>query len=388
MSYLRTHVSQEPTTSDWLKWADQARTQSNPDPLQRLLLRSLVDADYQDDLWLDAWYYKPFAGGKTETFAMLTSLYHFTNVTRPGRYWRYDGYAYRNTQALGNDAFLGMYGLDVRFDLSKPLQKYVSFATQTAMADMTLPPSYLLAMEAFENATHSETSAQSHREVWKKELSYADAYVFTSTFVRQFAYEELERLPARLQDLGTAMHMAQDLAMPHHAQGIGGLCHSEFEQLVDEILCSSRGKVDSSPYETGLFDDTEIPNCQQLYDVAAIEKLIANDPIFNTHSSLSFEDRLIELAKRSAEWRIKPQDSREPNGLKLLFDDQAIFSGSCQDMQGSPAVLLIAKHQYELATAATVMIIELAAHEHATQLRNVASLIEQCKLDARDQKCS
>lgn len=96
LTYLRTHGTQHAQTVGWIKQPFFERT----------LARTLVDADYYDDLWLDAWYYRPFAGGRDGTFSMLTSLYHFTNVTKPGSYWRYDGYAYQNTDGLGLDALL------------------------------------------------------------------------------------------------------------------------------------------------------------------------------------------------------------------------------------------------------------------------------------------
>src|SRR3989304_2388335 len=81
LSYLQTHAAQEPLTAEWLRMAEKNQGDANIEPMERLLVRSVIDADYQDDLWLDAWYYKPFSGGKTDTFAMLPILFHFTNVT-------------------------------------------------------------------------------------------------------------------------------------------------------------------------------------------------------------------------------------------------------------------------------------------------------------------
>lgn len=350
-------------TQDWLAIADRNQSPTNPDPLERLLVRAVIDADYQEDLWFDAWYYKPFAGGKTDALGMLTSLYHFTNVTKPGRYWRYDGYAYRNTEGLGNDAFLGLLGLNIRGDLSMPMQKYASHQILGPIADATLPPSYLIAQDAFNEMLASSQSAFNQRKTWIRKLRYTDDYILSSGFDHLYASEEIAGLPQDLQKLGTVMHMAQDLAMPHHAQGIAGLCHTAIENYMNELICQGAEKPSDEIYELGNFDDARMPDCQALYNVNAVEKLMATDPLFDIHSEFSLEDRLIRLAESSALLRVRPRDDRNANAVSISIEDGVLFSGTCDEIR-SQAIRSLAGRQYAWATAATVMLLELSAYEY------------------------
>lgn len=364
LTFIRTHKSQNATMSEWLALAQRKSGKDNLDPLERLLLRPLVDADYQDDLWFGAWYHPPFAGGKADTLGMLTSLYHFTNVTKAGRYWRYDGYSYENSSKLGNDAMLGISGLKIKLDLSPTLRKYVDEPIQS-VADATMPPSYLLAVDAFEDTIYSSLSRESKRTTWSKDLIFATNFIMTDKFKHKFASEEIGGLPSKMQSLGIALHIAQDLAMPHHAQGIAGLCHNVLETYVDSLLCPAGVEVKTDSYDNGTFDETHLQNCQELYDAQEIEALINENPALSASSKMPLEDRLIELAFMSAEYKVAPLNRRK-KALKIQRDDRTIFSGSCKEIPKSQAMFRVAKNQYQLATAATVMLIELAARNYMT----------------------
>lgn len=378
--YLQTHVSESPLLDDWLSLASKNQSDTNIDPMQRLLVRSVIDTDYQDDLWLDSWYLRPIAAGRTNVLGMLTSLYHFTNVTKPGRFWRYDGYAYQNTDGLGNDAYLGTMSLEVRVDLSAPMQKYASHQENALMAETAMPPSYLIAVDAFEEAVNSWPSMQSARTTWQKELTYAYSYLLNLWMYRQYAEEKIAGLPANFQKIGIAIHMAQDLAMPHHSQGIAGLCHSELESYIDTLACPEGNEAIDEIYDVGIFDELVVPVCQELYEVREVEKLMMH-PIFNVTSGMSLEDRLIGLAMMSAQFRVRPTEDFSNNAMLLTFDNRVLFDDTCDNIQGSKSLQMIAKRQYQLATAATVMLIELAAYEYS---RRTQLLVEaqrgQCEI--------
>lgn len=380
--YLRTHVTQNPLTREWLMLAEKNITESNPDPIERLFIRSIIDTDYQDDLWIESWYLKPISAGRTNVLGMLTSLYHFTNVTKPGRYWEYDGYAYQNTEGLGNDAYLGQMGLEVRVDLSKPMQKYASEQKNTLLSEVSMPPSYIIAADAFKEAISSWPSKKNERTIWQKEITYAQSYVLNSWTYHQYASEEILALPSQLQKLGIAMHMAQDLAMPHHAQGIAGQCHSELESYVDGLLCETGIDVSNDLYDSGIFDEDPVPSCQKLNAVGHIEKLIAHNPIFDVESGMTLEERLIKIAQMSAEVRVSSLN-RSDNSMTMEFKDKILFSDSCDQIKNSESLAVIASRQYEIATAATVMLIELAASQYANQLAFYAhDGFEQCEVPA------
>ena len=134
------------------------------------------------------------------------------------------------------------------------MQKYAAHVQPGPVSEVTFPPSYVIAIDAFEEAVRSSPSKASRRESWVRDLPYVDIFIFNFGLSRKFAREEIAGLPSELHRLGVAIHMAQDLAVPHHAQGFAGLCHAELEALVDELICPPHRTVKMDLYDSGVFD--------------------------------------------------------------------------------------------------------------------------------------
>ena len=72
--------------------------------IERALTHAAVEPDYVPDMWGKVLGYGPVTGMKNgASIAAFSSLFHFMNVTRPGRYWDYDGFAYRDRHGRKTD---------------------------------------------------------------------------------------------------------------------------------------------------------------------------------------------------------------------------------------------------------------------------------------------
>jgi hypothetical protein len=402
--YLDGHLPLSPATTQWLRIGNQKRGTRPVNELERLLARASVEADYQADLWMSAWYHRPFAGGKTEYLGMLTSLYHFTNVTRPGLHWTHDGYAYRNTDGLGNDAYLGMVGMQIRGDLSSALggkapegvrgthdslasyrvgfkgseeEWQNSFGPKGRAAKAVLPPSYIPAQLAYQEMLDSPRAQKDHVETWQGLLPVADGYIFMQEFVHHYRRDELDGLPRALDKLGVTLHIDQDLGVPHHAQGLAGYCHPEFEEFVERLSCPSDQVFDFSGYETGNFEQPLTHECQKLYDPGQVESMMANWAALNPNNNMSISERLIEVGKISARWRWGKMSQATLN--TLLPNKTLVSAEECKDIFADPGVVEQAKFQYNLVVAATVVIFEVAARQYE-QAHNLVSVLDTAPL--------
>lgn len=387
--YLEQRKPRSDAASKWLKIGDKKRAGRPINELERLLSRSIVEVDYQADLWMSAWYHVPFAGGKTDYLGMLTSLYHFTNVTRPGLYWVHDGYAYRNTDGMGNDAYLGLSGMKIRGDLSAPLGGKAPahvlganvqqasfqedfkgsdedwrkmFGPSSRAADAVLPPSYVPAQLGYNEMMASARAQLDHVERWQGLLPVADGYIFMLEFNHSYWREELDGLPKALDKLGITMHMAQDLAVPHHAQGIAGYCHPEFESMVERHACSGDKNFDFLGFETGDFDQPLGNECQRLYNASQVEAQLAEWPALSMNKSMTIAERLIETGKISARTRWGKM-SDQPLGV-LLPNKHTVVAQDCKGILNDPEVVQLAQFQYNLGVAVTVVLFELAAQQY------------------------
>lgn len=379
--YLKKELFFYPSIQQWLK----KDTQNKVEPL---LIRSAVDIDYQPNLWIGAWYRTPFAGGKSEHIGMLTSLYHFLNITRPGIYWEYDGYAYRHTDGTGNDAYLGLPGMKIRGDLSPPLGKkqpplYRStfkgtdedwqnlFFKDASTAKAVLPPSNLLAQVAYDDFLTSPRASEDKTEEWDGVLPVAVHYIFTKSYPYHYRRDELKDFPKALERLGVTLHLMQDLAMPHHSQGLTGYCHTDFEAVVDRLACVNENPSQSENFDSGYFVvDPTNEECQHLYNPNLVKQILNSNEVFGTKKPLDLSHRMFEVAKISARWRFGKFD---PSGQKIqtIFPDQTKLSAkNCAEVLQNPVTHQQIQYQYNLAVAATVALLEKSAKDYAQEPTN------------------
>lgn len=375
--YINTTDTVNPIFKRWLK-SRRARVEA-------ILARMIVDVDYQADLWIGAWYTGPFAGGKTNAFGMLTSLYHFVNVTKPGIYWRHDGYAFRNTDGTGNDSFLGMSGMKIRGDLSFPLKgKTFKKNNQAIMnylgdyklgfngtesdwqklyfnnADMSkavLPPSYVPAEKAYKLFINSRLADEDKIREWKAKLTVIENYVFKRKINHHFRSEEIKDYPVDLEKLGIALHMMQDLAMPHHAQGYTGYCHTELEEMVDVLACRTKYISGLQAYKSGSFDHSSIRQCQKLYDASMVTRFLNSANAFANNDQIVISDLLINFALESAKWRFGKLDQ---NDIGTQLPDGKILSGKNCKLLENEVIYRRIEYQYNYAVAGTIFILENA----------------------------
>src|SRR5262249_37552143 len=153
---------------------------------EELLIRATVDADYRPDNYLSTWFHSRFNGASSgKNSSVFTSIFHFINVTSKGRYWDFDGYSYRKSTQQGFDGYLGLPGIVVRGDLSRPLggrnAAHAShgvdigtydlgfkggvrdwrklFQSKRSVTEVVYPPADVPAQLAFDGMLHSERVA-------------------------------------------------------------------------------------------------------------------------------------------------------------------------------------------------------------------------------------
>ncbi len=384
--YLNTRKKVSPTTSKWLELGNYQNLHTQ-NQIERILIRSIIDVDYQPDLWMSAWYRSPFAGGQVKYLGMLTSLYHFLNVTKPGIFWDYDGYAYRHTDGTGNDAYLGMAGMKIRGDLSFPLggrvyddahrrgltylgayrhgfkgseQDWQQLFFEGAAAQAVLPPSYVLGQMAYDAFLASKRAVKNKLEEWDSSLPVADGYIFLKKVKHHYWRQEIMGLPLALDSLGVTLHLLQDLAMPHHAQGLAGYCHPELEEIVDELVCNSEKIPDLSQYETGYFDVLSTSACQNLYEPELVDSIARSSTLVDMQNKLNIRDVFIDIAKRSAEWQFGKLDKKT---MATRLPDGTVISGDNCDILRHKIVFDQAKFHYNMAVAYSLFVLEKAAQE-------------------------
>ncbi len=379
--YLNTQPQLSPATKKWLALG-QSQDLPTQNQIERVLIRSVIDVDYQPDLWLSSWYRSPFAGGRVKYLGMLTSLYHFLNVTKPGVFWDYDGYAYRHTDGTGNDAYLGMSGMRVRGDLSFPLggrayndahrrgltylgiyrhgfkgseQDWRQLFFEGAAAQAVLPPSYIPAQMAYEGFLASKRAERNKLEEWDSLLPVADGYIFLRKVKHHYWRQEIFGLPLALDSLGVTLHMLQDLSMPHHAQGLAGYCHPELEEIVDKLVCGTEKVPDLSQYAAGYFDVGLTQNCQKLYDPNVVKKIMSASRLINMNQKLNIRDTFVEIAQQSALWKFGKLDKEM---VATRLPDKTFLSGkNCAILQHESVFNQI-KFQYNLAVAYSLFVFE------------------------------
>ncbi|MEI6791586.1 MAG: hypothetical protein WCK42_10445, partial [Myxococcaceae bacterium] len=213
------------------------------------LIESNIGADYRPDLWFSILGHS-FSGVDTVKMNMLTSLLHFTNARHPGVFWKYDGYAYANSDGTGKDSKLGIPLLLLNKNRSKALsyQKYKQhfigkksdwetlYAEKKQISKIIFPPSYAMAEYLYHIFLKHGLAPIDKDEIYPFELTFMSGLFSDRNLKLSYHHQEFAGLPIALEELGVVIHLAQDLGMPHHAQGIAGHCHIEYEEKMDALF--------------------------------------------------------------------------------------------------------------------------------------------------------
>ncbi len=354
------------------------------------LFRAVVDADYRSEVYLSTWFHKPFAGAATsETTSIFTRIFHFMNATEKGRYWEHDGYSFQKSTQQGYDRYLGWPGVVTRGDLSIPLggkdaahpihgveigvynlgfkgnlrDWHRMFLEKKKATKTVFPPADVPAQMAYDAMLRSPRAQVTGVESWQEVTTVADGIFSNKKISRHHWRGEIKGLPQGFDLLGMSLHMAQDLAVPQHAQSTADNCHQEIEALTDRLACNTARDIDSRPYDDGSYSGDD-HHCQTLYDPTLVTAIIAANPELDVEKKFSIRDRITATAVLSARWQWgEPDDSIDFMGT-VLPDGQRFTADHCGELMTIEAVKKQVKYQYNLAVAASAAVFARAAYEY------------------------
>lgn len=272
LNYLAANPAAAPLSTPFAeRWLHSGK---NASLMRELLVRAVVDADYRPDIWISGAFHSPFTGGVGETGVNLfTTLSHHLNVTRAGTFWDNDGYAFRNTSGEGNDGLLGTPTARIVGEISPPLggtnvdhpihgialSPYRHgfrgtnadwnefFRGNNDPTEAVFPPANIPAQLAYSAMLISDRAGRTFIDSWAEDLPLIRDLVTTQVLRRHYWRAEIEGLPRGFDLLGLTLHLAQDMAMPHHAAGIAAFCHPEIEVFMDQLICDDPRPVDQRP---------------------------------------------------------------------------------------------------------------------------------------------
>ncbi len=237
---------------------------------EELLARSVADVDMIPDVYGKVVGYGAVTGGKQgNQFAMLTTFFHYVIIDRPGKKWNYDGFSYRTVWGGGFDQLLALPFTRLYADLSpafggqlplpqrdqhghvhgRGLGEYFlgfkgthdqwrsMYRAKNAHLNAVMPPAYVPAELAWREFLASPIAEASSEESWEVSVPYVNGLLSGASFARHFQSGHVRGLPVRFDRLGMTLHLAQDMAVPHHAHGTVDYCHDEFENAADRLLC-------------------------------------------------------------------------------------------------------------------------------------------------------
>jgi hypothetical protein len=380
LEYLRTHPHHYGNTDAWVSAIGPSGSFG-----EEALVRAVVDTDYKTDNWLSAIFHPQFAGAASGSIiALFTTMFHFLNVTVPGEYWTHDGYAYKHSTKQGNDKYLDYFTVSVLGEDSlslggrapssdrppgTPLGVYNTgfkgtqhdwrkmFFEGNSAGDAIFPPSSVPANLAFKAMLSSSRATSDQVESWTEKLPIIKSLFSTENINRTYWRGQVMGLPSGWDLLGMVVHLSQDTTVPHHVEGTSDNCHPEYEAMLDELTCNSHAMMDYSEYYNGKYAGPR-PGCGLLYDPALVEVILGENPwLYNDGGDV--EARMVSLAEISAEWKW----ATGKNSRSTVLPSRESFEGaSCAALFAIPTVMDQGTFQYNLAIAATVSIIESAAH--------------------------
>jgi len=388
------HMQKSAVLSKSLNSWESALSPQELSLFERGLSRSIIDLDYLPDLWGDVVTYGPVAAAKQDsTIIMFTSLFHYINVTKPGEFWEYDGFAYRNFWGLGNDQLLALPLSSIRAEISPPLggkdtadskalhprlgaYQYEFKGSNKDWYDLyyspgsaklaVFPPAYVPATLAWHQYLMSKRAADSTVNHWIRKFQVVEAFLKGSEITRMYARYQIRSLPEKIDHLGIVLHMVQDMGVPQHTQGTIDFCHRELEEMVDHLLCKQNPK--HHEYRTFLYGTYSEPlPCLSLYDPKFVDKMLNTAPPLNLNVKQRIGERLRGIAKITNHWRWgDPINSLDSIGTQL--PDGKVFTGnSCAEVLAHPIVREQIRLQFNFAVASTIAILQHAINEYEAQ---------------------
>ncbi len=381
LAHLRDHPHAFAETSYWISVQEG-------ELMEDLLAHAVVDTDYMTDTWLDSILHAPFLGAsKDDGVNMFTTLSHFLNVTAPGTYWENDGFAYGTSSRDGYDGLLGIPSLVLKTQMSPPYggvlpgpahgpqlgpfqlglkggaqQWQKLYPPNTKLSKVVFPPANVPAELAMNSLLGSPRAHETKMAEWVETLPLVSGLLSTKNFKRRYWRAEVAGLPKNFDQLGIAMHMLQDMTVPHHALGTTHLCHDEFEIIVAEHTCPG-ANPDYGRFHSGNYQRDLDPGCRGLYDPAMVSAFLKGMAALDPSVSMALPERMRSLAKQSArwQWRLLKGD-RE---VSLRFPDGRVAGArTCMEVGKVAGFHHQAKVHYNMAVAASVMVYELAAHAY------------------------
>ena len=251
-------------------------------------------------------------------------------------------------------SYLGDYGLGFKGTEKDWENLYFNNAD---MSKAVLPPSYVPAEKSYKLFINSRLAGENKKKEWDAKLTVIENYVFKRKINHHFKSEELKDYPIELEKLGITLHMLQDLAMPHHAEGYTGYCHTELEEMVDILACRTKYISGLQTYKSGSFGASLNRQCQKLYDATSVTRFLKSDNAFKVKSQFSIPDLLIAFALESAKWKFGKLDQ---NDIGTQLPGSKIISGNNCKILENELIYRRIEYQYNYAVAGTIFILENA----------------------------
>ena len=390
IQYLQNNPNFYPESQKWFS----ANTQDEF-LIQETLVRSNIDTDYRPDFWFTSEFHAPAMGVYYDSLLYtFTSIQHFLDTTRPGKFWKLDGYSFSRSSKQGKDEILIIPSVKASGGLSTTLGgNYPEFSlpgvrippyfagflgTQadwqnfyfkgTDIRDVVFPPAMVPADLAFQTMLASPRAAETTLYNWDFNLPVI-TLAGTSHLTRHFMRGEVRGLPKELDALGITIHLIQDLTVPQHTLGTLDLCHSEYEILSDELEGQvPYAQIDFLKYQSGFYIG-ERPFISGLYDETLVKKFLSDHlkyPPLDHDSTISLPDRIISVAQSTGKWGW----AKRAKGYETTLPSGSLYTGvSCNDLMTRGEVRTFVKRNFNYAIAATVFILEKAAHEYENQNR-------------------
>ncbi len=383
--YLENYSRLSPASGIWL-----GGTEAEKHLTKQLLIRAIVDADFRPDLWITGALHTNVAGGTSDSgVSIFTTLFHHLNVVDQGTFWENDGYAYRHTSGTGNDSLLATFSARIVGAVSPALGGHnvehpshgftlppyklgfrgtnsdwnVFFFGNNDPTNAVFPPASVPSELSYRTLISSDRAAKTFLDSWSERLPLISGPLSERTLSRYYWRAEVMGRPRALDVFGLALHMIQDMGMPHHTQGIASYCHPEMELYLDQLICNGGQGIPLSDYERGTFLE-DFNRCQTFYDPALIASLIASLPALQVTKPKGITQRMTEIAKISARWRWGTTSEKDDSVTSVFPDGSYLTVRDCSGFIGNRAIQAQLKFQYNLAVASSVVFMELASREY------------------------
>jgi hypothetical protein len=227
-------------------------------------------------------------------------------------------------------------------------------------SDAVFPPSTVPAEIAYQLMLKSDRTQTNMTDSWAMDLPLVTGIFSTENLSRSYWRGQVEGLPEAWDLLGMTMHLTQDATVPQHTEGTSDNCHPEYESMIDDIVCGAKSPLDRNRYYDGSYGGPR-PGCGLLYDADLVAEIIGEFPGLAPGTSITIEQRIVEVAERSAAWRWETSNG---NRFTHLPDGHDYTAKECTGILNEKLVRDQANYQYNFAIAQTVSLFEQAAHDY------------------------